>query len=751
MLELKNITKYYETGDFKQMALNGVSMRFSQNEVVAILGPSGCGKTTLLNIIGGLDRYTEGDLVINGKSTKDFKDSDWDSYRNNSIGFVFQSYNLINHITVLDNVEMALTLSGVSPKEKKERAKYVLERVGLLKHINKKPNQLSGGQKQRVAIARALANDPDIILMDEPTGALDSKTSIQILDLVKEVAGDRLVIMVTHNSELADKYANRVIELSDGEIISDNGNNEEKSEETIYNPKKTAMRFTTALKLSFNNLKTKLVRSIITAFAASIGIIGVALVLSISNGFGSEVDRLQKESLSGMPITISQMAPNFDMESYRDRFEEFTPEEGYIYPRNYMPFKINNITDEYVDFINDMDSKYYESISFEYNPSIFNLIIKKDNVSTVLNTNDVNFTPLPNDYEYILEQFELVDGSMPTSPNQVLFVIGGENEINSSILNGLRIDSTDDKIPFSEVKSLEISATYNNNYYIKNGDYYQVTADLNSAFASGINLEVSGVIRGKTDVASLLISNGLAYNQDLSNLIFEQSRTSDIVLDQLAVDYNVRTGVAFSPINTKTAALKRLGASSIPDSIKIYTSNFDAKDELKLYLDTFNDGKEVENQIIYTDLAAEFTTVISSLINGISIVLIAFAAISLVVSSVMIGIITYVSVLERTKEIGVLRSLGARKKDITRVFNAETFIIGLSAGVFGVVITILINIPLDILLTDLIGNMSNVASLSYQHAIILIFVSVMLTLISGLLPALIAAKKDPVNALREES
>ena len=751
MLELKNITKYYETGDFKQMALNGVSMRFSQNEVVAILGPSGCGKTTLLNIIGGLDRYTEGDLVINGKSTKDFKDSDWDSYRNNSIGFVFQSYNLINHITVLDNVEMALTLSGVSPKEKKERAKYVLERVGLLKHINKKPNQLSGGQKQRVAIARALANDPDIILMDEPTGALDSKTSIQILDLVKEVAGDRLVIMVTHNSELADKYANRVIELSDGEIISDNGNNEEKSEETIYNPKKTAMSFTTALKLSFNNLKTKLVRSIITAFAASIGIIGVALVLSISNGFGSEVDRLQKESLSGMPITISQMAPNFDMESYRDRFEEFTPEEGYIYPRNYMPFKINNITDEYVDFINDMDSKYYESISFEYNPSIFNLIIKKDNVSTVLNTNDVNFTPLPNDYEYILEQFELVDGSMPTSPNQVLFVIGGENEINSSILNGLRIDSTDDKIPFSEVKSLEISATYNNNYYIKNGDYYQVTADLNSAFESGINLEVSGVIRGKTDVASLLISNGLAYNQDLSNLIFEQSRTSDIVLDQLAVDYNVRTGVAFSPINTKIAALKRLGASSIPDSIKIYTSNFDAKDELKLYLDTFNYGKEVENQIIYTDLAAEFTTVISSLINGISIVLIAFAAISLVVSSVMIGIITYVSVLERTKEIGVLRSLGARKKDITRVFNAETFIIGLSAGVFGVVITILINIPLDILLTDLIGNMSNVASLSYQHAIILIFVSVMLTLISGLLPALIAAKKDPVNALREES
>ncbi len=751
MLELKNITKFYETGEFQQMALNGVSMKFSKSEVVAILGPSGCGKTTLLNIIGGLDRYTNGDLIINGKSTKDFKDADWDSYRNNSIGFVFQSYNLINHISVLDNVEMALTLSGVSPKEKKERAKYVLDRVGLIKHAHKKPNQLSGGQRQRVAIARALANDPDIILMDEPTGALDSKTSVQILDLVKEVANDRLVIMVTHNSELANMYANRVIQLSDGEVVSDNGKKTDNKSEDKYNPKKTAMSFLTALKLSFNNLRTKLVRSIMTAFAASIGIIGVALVLSISNGFGTEVDRLQKESLSGMPITISQLAPNFDMESYRDRFEEFTPDDGYIYPRNFMPFKVNNITTDYLEFINNMDSSYYESISFEYSPDIFNLVIKKNNVTTILNTSEVSFTPLPNNDNYILEQFELVDGVMPKEANQVLFVIGGDNRINSSILTTLKIDASSEKIPFSEVMNLEISSIKNNDFYIKNGDYYFVNNDLNSLYSSGVNLEVTGIIRGKTDVASLLISNGIAYKQELSNLVLNDSKNSDIVQEQLTVNYNVRTGEVFTPFNTKISVLKELGGSIIPESIRIYTSNFEAKDELKKHLDTYNDDLPVEEQIIYTDLAAEFTSVISSLIDGISIVLIAFAAISLVVSSVMIGIITYVSVLERTKEIGILRSLGARKKDITRVFNAETFIIGLSAGVFGVIITVLINIPLDILLTRLIGNMSNVATLSYQHAFLLIFVSVGLTLISGLLPALIAAKKDPVNALREES
>ena len=406
MLELKNIKKFYGVGDFKQMALNGVSLKFNTGELVSILGPSGCGKTTLLNIIGGLDRYTSGDLIINGKSTKDFKDSDWDSYRNNSIGFVFQSYNLINHISVLDNVEMALTLSGVSSKEKKAKALEVLDKVGLKSHAHKKPNQLSGGQMQRVAIARAIANDPDIILMDEPTGALDSKTSIQVLDLVKTIASDKLVILVTHNPELAEMYSNRIIKLHDGEVIDDSKPNDTGNGNEVYNPKKTAMSFLTALKLSFNNLKTKIIRSLITTLAASIGIIGVALVLSISNGFGNEVNRLQRESLSGMPVTISEYALDIDMDTFRNRPKEELPEPGYIYPEEVIATRINKIDEKYVNFINNMDRSYYTSISYTYNTSVFNLIIN-NGVVTKLSASNINFAPIPDNDEYILSQFEI--------------------------------------------------------------------------------------------------------------------------------------------------------------------------------------------------------------------------------------------------------------------------------------------------------------------------------------------------------
>lgn len=749
MLELKNIKKFYGVGDFKQMALNGVSLKFNTGELVSILGPSGCGKTTLLNIIGGLDRYTSGDLIINGKSTKDFKDSDWDSYRNNSIGFVFQSYNLINHISVLDNVEMALTLSGVSSKEKKAKALEVLDKVGLKSHAHKKPNQLSGGQMQRVAIARAIANDPDIILMDEPTGALDSKTSIQVLDLVKTIASDKLVILVTHNPELAEMYSNRIIKLHDGEVIDDSKPNDTGNGNEVYNPKKTAMSFLTALKLSFNNLKTKIIRSLITTLAASIGIIGVALVLSISNGFGNEVNRLQRESLSGMPVTISEYALDIDMDTFRNRPKEELPEPGYIYPEEVIATRINKIDEKYVNFINNMDRSYYTSISYTYNTSVFNLIIN-NGVVTKLSASNINFAPIPDNDEYILSQFEILTGRMPENSHEVVLVTDNKQRVDQSVLNALEINEGD-KIPFESVLNLQLASAKNDDYYTQIGDYYVVNNDLSQAYANGIKLKIVGILKASTDVAPLLLGNGIAYHRELADEVFAQSMTSAIVTYQKSVDFDVMTGNPFNPFRTKESALRIIGGIKIPTSIKIYTSDFEAKNRLKDYLNTYNTGLADEDKIIVTDLAAQFTNVISSLIDGISIVLIAFAGISLIVSSIMIGIITYVSVLERTKEIGILRSLGARKKDIMRVFNAETTIIGFTAGVVGVILTLIINIPLDIILTKQVEGMSNIVSLAPHHAILLVVVSMILTLISGFIPARIAAKKDPVNALRTES
>lgn len=757
MLELKNIKKFYETASFKQMALNGVSLTFEQEEMVAILGPSGCGKTTLLNIIGGLDRYTSGDLIINGKSTKDFRDADWDSYRNNSIGFVFQSYNLINHISVIDNVEMALTLSGVNPKEKHEAARDVLKQVGLEDHIHKKPTELSGGQKQRVAIARAIVNNPDIILLDEPTGALDSKTSVQILDLVKAVAKNKLIIMVTHNPQLAAQYSNRVIELKDGMIISDSKSTQPKADQATYQPKKTAMNFFTALKLSFNNLKTKLVRSLITAFAASIGIIGVALVLSISNGFGNQVNKLQQESLSGMPITIGQYSYNLSREALQSSFNQEPVEVGdvvipYDFDGSRIPVRENTITTAYLDYLQAMDETIYETISYSYESGMFNLLHQGLGITPV-SARKINFSVLPDNNDYILSQFSLVDGVMPVDYNQVVMVMDENHRVSQDVFVELGI-TVAEEINYNTIIGTRFVAAKNNDYYEKVGSIYSVQTDLSTAYQNGFELEIVGIIKAQTDVAGLLLDGGIAYHPNLNTVFLTDSLVSDIVLEQKDVNYDVKTGVAFNPLipnNTLDNAMKQLGGSLIPSEINIYAADFDQKENLKNYLDQYNVDLEEEEKIVYNDLAEEFTNIMASLIDGISIVLIAFAAISLVVSSIMIGIITYVSVLERTKEIGVLRSLGARKKDITRVFNAETFIIGLAAGMVGIILTGILNIPLDAILTKYANGMTNIAVLSPVHALLLILVSIVLTLISGLVPARIAANKDPVNALRVES
>ena len=756
MLELKNIVKVYETASFCQAALDGVSISFKRKEIVAVLGPSGCGKTTLLNIIGGLDRYTSGDLIINGKSTKNFKDADWDAYRNNSVGFVFQSYNLINHISVVDNVELALTLSGVSIREKRIAALQVLERVGLKDHIHKLPSQLSGGQKQRVAIARAIVNNPDIILMDEPTGALDSKTSVQILDLIKEISKDNLVIIVTHNPALAHEYSDRIIQLSDGKVVSDSNPTTLEPSSLVYNPKKTAMSFFTALKLSFNNLKTKIIRSLITTLAASIGIIGVALVLSITNGFGNQVDRLQRESLSGMPLTISQYSFNIDMNTFREmRNQEVEEPEDYVFPTDYSQSRIamreNKIGSDYIDYIEAMDPSLYQSISYSYNTEMFNLLIDDDGIKT-LSGDDLNLSVLPSSTEYLLSQFELVGGTMPESANEVVLVLDRQHRINQDIIIDLGLQ-VKEKLEYTEVIGKTFVSAYNEDYYTFDGTKYVLTNDLATAYTNGIELEIVGILAGTNEVSSLLLGEGIAYDSRLTDLIFATSLTSSVVAAQLSSpNINVRTGKSFQfTPTTYDSAIKELGGTQIPEQISIYAGDFNQKRDLKDYLNAYNDDVEEADQIIYTDLAEQFTGIMSSLVTGISIVLIAFAAISLVVSSIMIGIITYVSVLERTKEIGVLRSLGARKKDITRVFNAETMMIGFAAGVFGVVATILLNIPLDAILTNQVENMENIAQLAWTHAILLVGVSIVLTLISGLIPARIAAKKDPVDALRVES
>ncbi|MFA7127025.1 MAG: ABC transporter ATP-binding protein, partial [Bacilli bacterium] len=595
MLELKKIFKIYETDSFKQAALDGITLSFKRKEIVSILGPSGCGKTTLLNIIGGLDRYTSGDLIINGKSTKNFKDSDWDSYRNNSVGFVFQSYNLINHISVIDNVEMALTLSGVSIHEKRAASIQVLERVGLAEHMYKLPSQLSGGQKQRVAIARAIVNHPDIILMDEPTGALDSKTSIQILDLIKEIAKENLVIIVTHNPILAEEYSDRIIKLYDGKVISDSNPTVIESSTLVYAPKKTAMSFFTALKLSFNNLKTKIVRSLITTLAASIGIIGVALVLSISNGFGNQVDKLQQESLSGMPLTVSQYAYNFDMQTLQNLQNQNQEEpEDYIYPfdssTSRIPVRENKITQRYLDYIEAMDPTLYQSYSYGYNATMFNILTDYNGIKAI-DGDDLNFSVLPSSTEYLLTQFDLVSGHMPESAQEVVLIISEQHRIDQDILTDLGI-TIDEKIEYSAIIGKTMISAFNDDYYTFDGIVYQVAADLTTAYSNGIELEIVGILSGTSQVSSLLLDEGLAYDSRLNDLVFNHSLTSDVVVAQQAADNNVLTGMPFNPFvfgDTKANAIKSLGGSEIPDNISIYAGDFTQKEDLKTYLNAYND------------------------------------------------------------------------------------------------------------------------------------------------------------------
>jgi len=848
MLEIKKISKIYETDNFKQKALDSISVSFRKNEFVSILGPSGSGKTTLLNIIGGLDQYTSGDLIINGISTKEFKDKDWDTYRNHRVGFVFQSYNLIPHQSILSNVELALTLSGVSKAERKKRAKEALKKVGLLEHIHKKPNQLSGGQMQRVAIARALVNNPEIILADEPTGALDSKTSTQIMNLLKNVAKDRLVIMVTHNAELAKEYSTRIIELKDGVLKNDTNPFDEKLklDKIKKKNKKTNMSFKTALSLSLNNLMTKKGRTILTAFAGSIGIIGIALILSLSSGVQNYIDKIQEETLTSYPLTIESSSIDITSlmeEGHNKKEEKENHNDKKVYSNNTLTdalsimsskVKTNNLA-LFKDFLDNNDDikEYSTALTYEYNldlqlykndtkkivqvnPNTImeSLGFKSENDMTQFVMNDV-WSELFENEELNNQMYEVVSGRMPKKYNEVVLLVDENNNISDfvlyalgikdqkeleelykKVLNGEEISVEESSYDFNELVGLKYKLLLNTDYYEKNNNIWVDKRDnekyLQNKLKNAEEIEVVGIIKpNENSTVSTNSMGGILYTDELEKYVIDKINNSKIVKEQKSnSEINILTGREFSEEEfsfenlsvsqqqylqtlsqeeladvitkykeqsnmTYDSVLLELGAVDLenPSVINIYAKDFESKDEIKNIINNYNEKQKEndkeENVINYTDFVGMLMSSITDIVDIISYVLIGFVSISLVVSSIMIGIITYISVLERTKEIGILRAIGASKKDVSRVFNAETLIVGLIAGIIGIVVTILLNIPINLIISNLAG-INHLSSLPLMGAITLILISVVLTMIAGIIPSSIASKKDPVESLRSE-
>ncbi len=902
MLQLRDIKKSYVVGDMTTQALKGVSVDFRKSEFVAILGPSGCGKTTLLNVVGGLDQYDSGDLIINGRSTKEYKDSDWDSYRNHSIGFVFQSYNLIPHQTVLANVELALTLSGVSKSERKAKAMEALAKVGIADQAKKKPNQLSGGQMQRVAIARAVVNNPEIWLADEPTGALDTATSVQIMELLKEISKDKLVIMVTHNPELANDYATRIVNLKDGEIISDNAPVIEQgdSEETVRleapkkkkeKKKKTSMSFFTALSLSLNNLMTKKTRTALTSFAGSIGIIGIALILSLSSGFKAYINKVQEDTLSTYPIQITsetldttsilnELAGNADSDEYKHDLDK-------VYSRPIFGKLINTVLSEvekndlkafkeHLEANKDTLAPYTTDIQYSYGINLE--VYSKDTSKGIVKVNPMEvftammggstennpmmalggtsmsssnvWNELLDNQELLDSQYDVVEGRWPSAYNEVVLFVNENNEINDYILCGLGLidqnsvfqvmsDIQNGKpvaeemtsYSYDEILGLEFSLVPSSLHYVQNeetGVWESKSKDnayMEELVKKGVDIKIVGIMRPKETAVATSANNMIGYTHALTEYCIALNNESPIVKYQTSEEIDVETskkygkeykycevdaftGIPFgytpdleitieevyayiatlpeeqqqmisqglanmteeqiieqfrkellknteSTMATLKTNLILMGAAELdtPSMISIYAKDFDSKDFIASFISDYNnDVTEAGNEekvIRYTDIVGIMMNSISTIIDIISYVLIAFVSISLVVSSIMIGIITYISVLERTKEIGILRSIGASKKDITRVFNAETLIVGFTAGAFGILVTVLLNLPINAIIKA-IGDIENVSALPIWGAIGLVAISMILTWFAGLLPARMASKKDPVVALRSE-
>ncbi|AYM03914.1 ABC transporter ATP-binding protein/permease [Levilactobacillus yiduensis] len=777
MLELKHIKKYYHVGDSVTKALDDVSVAFRSQEFVAILGPSGSGKTTMLNGIGGLDIYDSGDLAIEGKSTKDFSEADWDAYRNNSVGFIFQSYNIISHLSILDNVEMGMTLSGVSNAEKKEKALKALDRVGLTDHINKKPNQLSGGQLQRVAIARAIANEPEILLCDEPTGALDTETSDEIMQLIKELSAERLVIMVTHNPELARQYADRIIEFADGKIQNDSNPYNEHADAEQFQLKKTRMTFWTALKLSFNNIRTKKGRTALTAFASSIGIIGIAVVLALSNGFQTQINKTQANTLAQFPVTIAQTATSTTGAQSNDKVKANNKKQvtAKISEQD-KATHTNKLTKSYLNYVKNLDPKLSKNVTYTYSTGMNLLRQVNGKTKTVSFSNaDSNSSssssamqsamaastgvggsvyPSANDggVNFLKKHYKLVSGSYPKNANDVILIVDRDGSTNINALKNLGYTvKNNQKFSYGKIVGTTIKVVNNNDYYqsLPTGNYVPNKAT-NSLYNNTHNttLKVAGIVKVKSKSSENVLASGIAYSDKLTQNIIQKNKNSDIVKAQKKADDNVMTGQSVDS-TTKKSLVSYLGGSTTPASILIYPNTFKNKDKVLTYLDKYNHGKKKADKVIYTDMAGTVSSLTGGLMDAITYVLVAFAGISLVTSMIMIAIITYTSVLERTKEIGILKALGARKKDITRVFDAETFILGVGSGALGVVIAWLLTFPINVVLKS-ITDLSNVAHLNPVHGIVLIVISTVLTMLGGHVPARMAAKKDAATALRSE-
>lgn len=857
MLELKNITKDYKSANETVHALKGITLSFRENEFVSVLGQSGCGKTTLLNIIGGLDQYTSGDLIINGRSTKDFKSRDWDDYRNHSIGFVFQSYNLIPHQNVLSNVELALTLSGVSKEERRKRARDVLEKVGLSDQLYKKPNQMSGGQMQRVAIARALVNDPDILLADEPTGALDSATSIQIMELLHEIAKEKLVIMVTHNPQLAADYSTRIIRLLDGEVVDDSRPYQETMTEANAKSggRHPSMSFRTALSLSLNNLMTKKARTFLTAFAGSIGIIGIALIMSLSNGVQSYIDSVEKDTLSSYPITIEDSAMDISamMETMMGlQKDDAQHKDDSIYPKAMISDMLETMSDkmeknnlkafkEYLDSEDAKIGEHAKAVEYGYDLTLnvynensdYGLVqISPNHLLDELGFSAMNqfsesfmgsmstsqnevWNKLPDDEGLREEEYDLIEGSWPKEYNEVVLAVDENREITDyalyslglldqqEVIDSFRSLQNGGKVSLSEARSytpqeilgMEFKLVMNCDLYRNvNGLWIDMSDDedfVKEAVQNGETMKVVGIISPKED-SSKRETGGVYYTSMLQDHVISYCENSKIVKQQKAhPDINVFTQNAFNSDKdfdigslsaqqqmqmasmsqeelaafmadysenknaTYESNLKRMGAVDlrVPSSINIYASSFEDKEEIAALIAEYNELQQKNgndaNVITYSDMVGTMMESVTTIVDMISYVLMAFVSVSLIVSSIMIGIITYISVLERTKEIGILRAIGASKKDISRVFNAEAFIIGLISGVLGIGVTLLLNLPISVIVEQLTG-VADIAKLPMSGGIVLVIISLLLTTIAGLIPSRIASKKDPVEALRSE-
>ena len=772
MLQLKDIVKKYNTGGTEVEVLKKVNISFRESEFVSILGASGSGKTTLLNIIGGLDKYSSGDMLLMGRSTKEFTDRDWDSYRNGTIGFVFQSYNLIGHLSVIENVKLALSISGESNKENDIKAKKVLEDVGLGDHLYKKPNQLSGGQMQRVAIARALVTNPKVILADEPTGALDSKTSVQIMELIKEISKEKLVIMVTHNPELARKYSDRIVSVKDGEIIEDTKPYIEQEGNNGYELKKTAMAFSSAIKSSFKNLLTKKFRSLMTVVASSIGIISIGLVLAISSGMDKYIQTMQNENLSSMPITISSNQINFgigeDNNTSDSSEENLVPKSRRDVHKNLYSEDALGNGETFIKYIQENAKDYYSAIDFAkgYKIKALTKNTKGDIVDVKTDGQDNSrgntiFSVLPEDKSLIMNQFEIVkslDQSFEyPKGNEVVLFTAKNNEIDKNVLKALGY-SENDKVKYEDILGKEFSIVDNNNYYTKVENRFVPAAVDEKMYNTGTKVKIVAIAKAKDSFTVPQFT--LGYTKELQDSLLSKEVSSEIVKEQEKdKSKNILTNTKMDN-EVATEVLSGLGANTEPSSILIYPKTFNDRDKIantiseynKKVADKYGAGTEDYNKhsITYSDMAKQMTSIMSQMINTITLILTAFAGISLIVSSIMIGILTYVSVVERTKEIGILRAIGARKKDITRIFIAEAGLIGFVSGAVGVIVSSGVALPISKTIAKALKIDNFSAGLDIKSAVGLILLSVILTLIASVIPSRMAAKKDPVEALRTE-